>query len=59
MWVALTYRVSKDLTWGPRLEPPHMDVGPMLSALFARDVPGNGGATNPRVWQLVLYCSKQ
>ena len=50
LWAALTYRVSTDLTWGTRSEQPHMDIGPMLSALFAGDPPGNGGTTNPREW---------
>ena len=38
VWTVPTYRVSTDLTWGPRVEHSHMDVGPMLNTLLAGDL---------------------
>ena len=54
VWTVPTCRVSTDLTWGPRAERSHMDVGPMLFVCHRRaHLLGNCGAMNPRVWQPV------
>ena len=62
VWTAHTYRVSTELTWGPRAEQSNIDVGPLLSVLFAGGMNcqrGNCGAMNPRVRHIMLNGSRQ
>ena len=38
VWTAHNYRVSMDLTWGPRVERSNTDVNSMRSVAFTRDI---------------------
>ena len=57
VWTAYSYRVSTDITWGPRAEQSNTDASPMLSVMIAGGMichRGNCAGMKPGVWQITL-----